>query len=49
MVGLTPGRTVRGALPAARRRAGCSTRPFEPRRGAHQAFGRPPIQAEKPR
>lgn len=41
MVGPTPGRTVRGALPAAR--------PFAPRRGVPSVFGGPPIQAEKPR
>lgn len=49
MVGLTPGRTVRGAYPAARRRAGCSARPFDSRRGARPAFGSPPTGAENPR
>ena len=38
MVGLTPGRTVCGAFPAAR--------PFAPRRGVPPVFGGPPIRVE---
>lgn len=46
MVGLAPGRTVRGALLALRRGAARLVRPFDPRRGACFAFGNPPIRTE---
>ena len=38
MVGLAPGRTARGAFPAAR--------PLAPRRGVPPVFGGPPIRTE---